>query len=288
MRSWLWLIVTLPVTLSVIDSASAQVVPLKACEQLGIGRYIVLVNQSSAVVQLPYYLTIPASPCSYLSQPITFFGNFNNLDASAFRVEQLRRSGLDAIAHSFTSGVQIPANLAGASVIVEPLSTNPNLTLQQVAFFSKANALSTNPQPASFNNRQVILVAPLVNGQTATGLSTSLRNRGFVAASVEPKAVRLLNTNAFPPITPLPAPLPPTPIPSPTPINIPGGKFRLLVPVVSNTTLPKLKQEFSDVVPRLYQRKRYAQVASYRDQQNANLERDRILSRFPGAIVIAE
>jgi len=278
MHSRLGLSVALSVTFSVtlslfVDRAFAQIAtPTASCEQLSRSRYMVLVS-NPIYTAIPQYLSIAAAPCTYLSQSVTSFGYFNSIDASAFRVNQLRQLGFDAIAQSFSPGTPIPNQIAGVSVIAEPSSINPMLSLQQVSAITGINA-----QSAAFNNRQVVLAAPLVSMNTANNLVSSLRSRGFSSDYVDPRAIQALN--AFPPVV--------TPIPDPNPGNISGGKFKLLLPVVSNASLIQIRQEFPSATTRLYQRKRYAQVASYIDRFSASRERDRVLVRYPGSIVILD
>jgi hypothetical protein len=257
--------------------AAAQVsvaIPTKTCQQLAPKNYVVLLNRPGNLLpQLPEFLAISAIPCGYMSNSITFFGNFNSVSTAAYRAEQLRQMGLDAIVHSFeVDTAQIPANLRGASVVVEPVN---NLTLQQVQA-----TINPHAQLVNFANRQVILALPLASFQVANPIAANMRSRGFAAQSIGANLVAL-------------SPLSPSPAGSVKPPEAGTNgtskrTFRVLVPQENETTLGLVRAIAADAFPLAYQGRRYIQARTYNDVGNATRERDRLSLRFPGTIIVSE
>lgn len=160
--------------------AQSVAIPALACPQVTNRRYVVIIDRPANLLpQLPNFLAIAAIPCSYLNASMTFFGGFDNAKSSTFRASQLRELKLDAIVHSFVARVtDVPANLQAAIVLVEP-SNDPNLAIQQVRSLTGKSAVL-----ATFNNRSVILAAPLSSQQSANAIASLLRNQGLAAQVV--------------------------------------------------------------------------------------------------------
>ncbi|MEE3718702.1 hypothetical protein V2H45_18325 [Tumidithrix elongata RA019] len=267
-------VLTAAISIEAVAQVSV-VLPAKTCQQLGTSSYVVLVNRPGNLLpQLPEFLAISAIPCGYMANSITFFGNFNNLNAASYRVAQLRQMGLDAIVYSFIlDNAEISPNFRGASVIVEP-AADPNLTLQQVQAATISHA-----QLVNLANRQVILASPLSSFQVANTIAANLRSRGFASQAVSASLIGLPHASTS-------AAVPPTT----TPNNTSSSKktFRVLVPQVNQTTLEYVKAIAADAFPRSYQGRKYIQARTYTDFSNATRERDRLNIRFPGTIVISE
>ncbi|CAN1208697.1 SPOR domain-containing protein [Tumidithrix helvetica PCC 7403] len=268
------IVLTAAISLEAVAQVSV-VLPAKTCQQLGPRNYVVLVNRPGNLLpQLPEFLAISAIPCGYMANSITFFGNFNNLNAASYRAEQLRQIGLDAIVHSFAlDNAQISPNLRGASVIVEP-NADPNLALQQVQA-----ATNSHTQLVNFANRQVVLASPLSSFQVANTIASNLRSRGFASQAVSASLVSQPNA---PTSTVAP------PVSTPNDSSATKKTFRVLVPELNQATLGYVRAIASDAFPRSYQGRRYIQARTYTDLSNATRERDRFNIRFPGTIIISE
>lgn len=250
-----------------------------ACPQLTNRRYVVMLDRpANQLPQLPEFLAIAAVPCSYLNASMTFFGGFENVQASTFRANQLRALGLDAVVHSFTAKVNdIPANLQATVVLVE-LSKEPNMAIQQVQSLSRKNALL-----ATFNNRSVILAAPLSSQQSANAIATRLRGQGLAAqvigASLIASPISSANTSSS--VTTKPTTTKPT-------TSSTARIYRVLVPNTSANTLKQIRESAPDAFVTIFKGKSYIQVRTYSNRSNAHRERDRLNRRFPNTILLQD
>ena len=269
-----------------IGEANAQALPpANACQQLSNRRYVVLLDRPANLLpQLPEFLAIAAVPCSYLNSSMTFFGGFDNAQASSFRANQLRELNLDAIVHSFNAKVtDIPANLQGAAVLIDP-SNNPNAALQRVR-----SQTSKGASLATFNNRSVILAAPLSSQQSANAIASSLRSQGLSAQVISASLIAPPATTASnPPTQPAQPTNPKPPTSNPTNPKPPekATLYRVLVPNVNADTLKKVRELAPDAFPTVFKGKPYIQVRTYTNRSNAHRERDRLNPIFPNTILI--
>jgi len=244
------------------------------CPQLTNRRYVVILDRAAnQLPRLPEFLAIAAIPCGYLNASMTFFGGFDNVRASTFRANQLRALGLDAVVHSFTAKVNdIPANLQATVVLVE-LSKEPNMAIQQVQSLSGKSAML-----ATFNNRSVILAAPLSSQQSANAIATRLRGQGLAAqvisAAIIASPIPSTNTQSS---------VPTNPVPSST-----GTIYRVLVPNINANTLKEIRKSAPDAFVTIFRRKSYIQVRTYSNRTNAHRERDRLNIRFPNTILLQD
>ena len=239
------------------------------CPQLTTRRYVVVLDRPANLLpQLPEFLAIAAVPCGYLNASMTFFGGFDNVQSSTFRANQLRALGLDAVVHSFTAKVNdIPANLQGAVVLVE-LNQEPNMAIQQVQNLSGRSAVL-----ATFNNRSVLLAAPLSSQRNATAIATKLRGQGLAAQVISASLL------ASPPAT--------NPVPNPNP-NSTSTIYRVLVPNTNPNTLKQIRELSPDAFATIFKGKSYIQVRTYTNRINAHRERDRLNARFVGTILLQD
>jgi len=274
----------------IIDSLSTPSIAIAqpvnatlACPQLTNRRYVVILDRpANQLPQLPEFLAIAAVPCGYLNASMTFFGGFENVQASTFRANQLRALGLDAVVHSFTAKVNdIPANLQATVVLVE-LSKEPNMAIQQVQSLSRKNALL-----ATFNNRSVILAAPLSSQQSANAIATRLRGQGLAAqvigASLIASPISSANTSSSVPTTSVPISSVRNPTTSST-----ARIYRVLVPNTSANTLKQIRESAPDAFVTVFKGKSYIQVRTYSNRSNAHRERDRLNRRFPNTILLQD
>ena len=254
--------------------AQSVLVPAIACPQVTNRRYVVIIDRPANLLpQLPNFLAIAAVPCSYLNASMTFFGGFDNAKSSTFRASQLRELKLDAIVHSFTARVtDIPANLRAAIILVET-GNDPNLAIQQVRSLTGKSAVL-----ATFNNRSVILAAPLSSQQSANAIASLLRNQGLAAQVVSADL-----------ITPSPAigSIPTSSIPTQNP-NSSARIYRVLVPNASASTLKQLRKLAPDAFVTIFKGKSYIQLRTYNNRVNAHRERDRLNVSFPGTILLQD
>jgi len=270
----------------IIDSLSTPSIAIAqpvnatlACPQLTNRRYVVILDRpANQLPQLPEFLAIAAVPCGYLNASMTFFGGFENVQASTFRANQLRALGLDAVVHSFTAKVNdIPANLQATVVLVE-LSKEPNMAIQQVQSLSRKNALL-----ATFNNRSVILAAPLSSQQSANAIATRLRGQGLAAqvigASLIASPISSANTSSS--VTTKPTTTKPT-------TSSTARIYRVLVPNTSANTLKQIRESAPDAFVTVFKGKSYIQVRTYSNRSNAHRERDRLNRRFPNTILLQD
>ncbi|MBD2152163.1 hypothetical protein H6F44_18855 [Pseudanabaena sp. FACHB-1277] len=276
-KLWVFLVVSLVTnSLSIPAKAIAQVVSIPACPQISNRAYVVIFDRAASLLPpLPEFLAIAAVPCHYLNTSMTFLGGFDNASGSSFRANQLRELGVDAVVHSFTSKLNdVPANLQ-ASVILTELNSEPNLAMQQVRSLTGKNAIL-----ATFNNRSVLLAAPLSSPQSANAIANRLRSQGIgaqviSAALISPPLAAAPSANSRVNSRPLSS-------------NSSASTYRVLVPRLSADTLNQVKAIVPDAFATVFQGKAYIQARTYSNRDNANRERDRLNIRFPGTILIQD
>ncbi len=271
--------------------AQVNLIPVNSCSQLTNRPYVVIADRPANLLpQLPEFLAIAAVPCSYLNGSMTFFGGFDNARSSTFRASQLRELGLGAIVHSFTAKVNdIPANFQAAAVLVEP-NNDPNIVIQQVRSLTGKGAVL-----ATFNNRSVIVAAPLSSQQNANAIASLLRNRGIAAQvigatliSAPSEATSSIPTTSIPTTSvPISTPNPQTArqLPNQTSRQI---IYRVLVPNTNANTLKQLRALAPDAFVTIFRGQSYIQVRTYNNRSNAHRERDRLNARFPNTILLQD
>ena len=255
--------------------AQSVAIPALACPQVTNRRYVVIIDRPANLLpQLPNFLAIAAIPCSYLNASMTFFGGFDNAKSSTFRASQLRELKLDAIVHSFVARVtDVPANLQAAIVLVEP-SNDPNLAIQQVRSLTGKSAVL-----ATFNNRSVILAAPLSSQQSANAIASLLRNQGLAAQVVSADLIapsRVMGS------------IPTPSIPNQNPDSSAQIIYRVLIPNANASTLKQLRKLAPDAFVTVFKGKSYIQLRTYNNRVNAHRERDRLNVSFPGTILLQD
>jgi hypothetical protein len=249
------------------------------CPQLTNRRYVVMLDRpANQLPQLPEFLAIAAAPCGYLNASMTFFGGFDNVQSSTFRANQLRTLGLDAVVHSFSAKVNdIPANLQAAVVLVE-LNQEPNMAIQQVQNLSGKSAIL-----ATFNNRSVLLAAPLSSQQSANAIATKLRGQGIASQVIGASLI------ASPSATSSTSSVPTNSVPaSTTKPTSTATIYRVLVPNTSANTLKQIRELAPDAFVTIFKGKSYIQVRTYTNRSNAHRERDRLNARFSGTILLQD
>ena len=261
-----------PITQPIAQSVA---IPALACPQVTNRRYVVIIDRPANLLpQLPNFLAIAAIPCSYLNASMTFFGGFDNAKSSTFRASQLRELKLDAIVHSFVARVtDVPAKLQAAIVLVEP-SNDPNLAIQQVRSLTGKSAVL-----ATFNNRSVILAAPLSSQQSANAIASLLRNQGLAAQVVSADLIapsRVMGS------------IPTPSIPNQNPDSSAQIIYRVLIPNVNASTLKQLRKLAPDAFVTVFKGKSYIQLRTYNNRVNAHRERDRLNVSFPGTILLQD
>ncbi len=249
------------------------------CPQLTNRRYVVMLDRpANRLPQLPEFLAIAAVPCGYLNNYMTFFGGFDNTKAATFRANQLRGLGLDAVVHSFSTKVNdIPADLQAAMVLVE-LNNEPNMAIQQVQSLTGKGAVL-----ATFNNRSVLLAAPLSSQQSANAIATKLRSQGLAAQVVSASLISSPNPASSIPTTSVPTPTATKPSTSST-----ATIYRVLVPNTNANTLKQLREIAPDAFVTIFKGRSYIQVHTYTNRSNAHLERDRLNARYPNTILLQD
>ncbi|MFM7886203.1 MAG: hypothetical protein ACKPCM_05830 [Pseudanabaena sp.] len=267
-----------PVIAETIDNIPT---PTNNCSQLTNRRYVTIIDRPANLLpQLPRYLVLAAIPCNYLNGSMTFFGGFDNVKTSAFRANQLREMGLDAVVYSFNTKVSdIPNNLQAAAVLVE-LNNDANVVIQQVRSLTGKTALL-----ATFNNRSVIVNAPLSSIPTANAIASLLRSRGFAAQVISADIIGPINA----------APVNDTstssvPTSSLTPPNnsssITRTTYRILVPDANANTLKQIRASAPDAFLTIFRGQSYIQVRTYTNRDYAHRERDRLNAIYPGTILL--
>jgi hypothetical protein len=258
--------------------AQAFTVPTLTCPQVNNRRYVVLTDRpANFLPSLPQFLAIAAVPCSYLNTSMTFFGGFDNVKPAIYRASQLRELGLDATVYSFSTKVNdIPANLQAAAVLVE-LNNDPNLVVQQVQSLTGKNAFV-----ATFNNRMVILAAPLSSVQSANAIGALLRNQGIAAQAISADLIAPPTSSANSSQTSL----------SSSTTNLPPSSsptiYRVLVPNTSADTLKQVRAIAPDAFVTIFRGKSYIQVSTYTNRANAHRGRNLLNSQFSGAILLQD
>ncbi|TYQ29411.1 hypothetical protein PseudUWO311_00505 [Pseudanabaena sp. UWO311] len=267
----------LALTNSLSNPAIAQPVgSTLTCQQLTNRRYVVVLDRpANQLPQLPEFLAIAAVPCGYLNTSMTFFGGFDNIQSSTFRANQLRALGLDAVVHSFSTKVNdIPANLQAAVVLVE-LNQEPSMAIQQVQALSGKSAVL-----ATFNNRSVLLVAPLSSQQSASAIATKLRGQGLAAQVIGASLIASPSTSST-------SSVPTNSVPTSKPTST-AKVYRVLVPNVSANTLKQIRELAPDAFVTIFKGKSYIQVRTYTNRSNAHRERDRLNALFAGTILLQD
>ena len=266
----------LALTNSLSNPAIAQSVGSLTCQQLTNRRYVVILDRpANQLPQLPEFLAIAAVPCGYLNTSMTFFGGFDNAQSSTFRANQLRALGLDAVVHSFSAKVNdIPANLQAAVVLVE-LNQEPNMAIQQTQSLSGKSAVL-----ATFNNRSVLLVAPLSSQQSASAIATNLRGQGLAAQVIGASLLASPSTSST-------SSVPTNSVPTSKPTST-AKVYRVLVPNVSANTLKQIRELAPDAFVTIFKGKSYIQVRTYTNRSNAHRERDRLNALFAGTILLQD
>ncbi|MCX5934483.1 MAG: hypothetical protein NTU99_06795 [Pseudanabaena sp. LacPavin_0818_WC45_MAG_42_6] len=266
----------LALTNSLSNPAIAQSVGSLTCQLLTNRRYVVILDRpANQLPQLPEFLAIAAVPCGYLNSSMTFFGGFDNAQSSTFRANQLRALGLDAVVHSFSAKVNdIPANLQAAVVLVE-LNQEPNMAIQQTQSLSGKSAVL-----ATFNNRSVLLVAPLSSQQSASAIATKLRSQGLAAQVIGASLLASPSTSST-------SSVPTNSVPTSKPTST-AKVYRVLVPNVSANTLKQIRELAPDAFVTIFKGKSYIQVRTYTNRSNAHRERDRLNARFAGTILLQD
>jgi hypothetical protein len=255
-------------------------VPIYTCPQVNNRRYVVLTDRpASFLPPLPQFLAIAAVPCSYLNTSMTFFGGFDNVKPAIYRASQMRELGLDAVIYSFSTKVSdIPANLQAAAVLVE-LNNDPNVVAQQVRSLTGKNAVV-----ATFNNRTIILAAPLSSIQSANTIASLLRNQGIAAQAISADLIaspsssinsNTQNSNQNSGSTASNSGSSPT-------------IYRVLVPNASADTLKQVRAIAPDAFITIFKGKSYIQVSTYTNRANAHRGRDLLNSQFSGAILLQD
>jgi hypothetical protein len=266
-----------PFSEPIAQSISTQI---PSCPEITNRRYVVLTDRPvNSLPQLPQFLAIAATPCSYINPAMTFFGSFDNTSTAIFRVSQLRELGIDAIVHSFsTNSSAIPPNIRAAAILVES-GNDQNMTLQQVRSLTGKTAFL-----AAFNNRSVILAAPLSSQQNATAIANLLRNQGLAAQVISADLIAAPN----PPTSSLGSTL----VPTSTPNQNSGGSakiiYRILIPNANTNTLKQARELAPDAFLTVFKSKSYIQLRTYTNRANAHRERDRLNTRFPGTILLQD
>jgi len=186
---------------------------------------------------------------------------------------------LEAVVHSFSAKVNdIPANLQAAVVLVE-LNQEPNMAIQQVQSLSGKSAVL-----ATFNNRSVLLVAPLSSQQSASAIATKLRGQGLAAQVIGASLIASPATSSTSSV-----PTNSVPISNPTSKPTSTAKvYRVLVPNVSANTVKQIRELAPDAFVTIFKGKSYIQVRTYTNRSNAHRERDRLNARFAGTILIQD
>ncbi|MEA5488193.1 MULTISPECIES: hypothetical protein [Pseudanabaena] len=279
-----WLFLFSFVFMNMRSPALAQAItndifPYQTCQQLANGRYAVIIDRPvNQLPQLPEFLAISVVPCRYFTASMTFLGGFENVNASIYRASQIRQMGLDAVVHSFTDKNNDNAQHFRAAALLIEVPVNSDLAIQQVRMLTGKPSFW-----ATFNNRPVILSAPLSSQQTANILANNLRSQGFAAQSVGAVWIsngystdKPANTNQN-----LSSPL----------TSQASAKMRkvyqLLIPIDSNKNLRRDRNIIPNAFPKIFKGRSYLQVRSYNDIGNAIRERDRLSNSFSGVIILS-
>jgi hypothetical protein len=184
--------------------------------------------------------------------------------------------------HSFTAKVtDIPANLQAAAILVEP-SNDPNLAIQQVRLKTGKSAFF-----ATFNNRSVILAAPLSSQQSANASAALLRNQGLAAQVISANLIASPNPSPNIPTSSIPTNPEANSVPT-NPLSSTKTIYRVLVPNTNANTLKQVRETAPDAFVTIFKGKSYIQVRTYTNRSNAHRERDRLNMRYSGTILIQD
>jgi hypothetical protein len=166
-------------------------------------------------------------------------------------------------------------------VLVE-LNNDPNVVAQQVRLLTGKNAVV-----ATFNNRTIILAAPLSSIQSANTIASLLRNQGIAAQAISadliasPSSSANSNTqNSNQSSTSGATTTKPTGS-SPT-------IYRVLVPNASADTLKQVRAIAPDAFVTIFKGRSYIQVSTYTNRANAHRGRNLLNSQFSGAILLQD
>jgi hypothetical protein len=261
------------------QATTNDIIPIQTCQQLADGRYAVIIDKPvNQLPQLPDYLAISVFPCSYFTASMTFLGSFENVNASIYRANQIRQLGLDVVVHSFTNkNNDSPKHLRANALLIE-VPSNPDLAIQQVRMLTGKPSFW-----ATFNNRYVILSAPLTNQQTANILANNLRSQGFAVQAVDAAWI----SDSIPITKPVNTNLNLSKQFTSQPSTKTQPVYQVLIPLDNNKNLKQSSSITSDAFPKIVRGRSYLQVRSYKDLGNAIRERDRLSVIFPGVILVS-
>jgi hypothetical protein len=138
---------------------------------------------------------------------------------------------------------------------------------------------------ATFNNRSVILAAPLSSQQSANEIAAKLRGQGLAAQVISASLIASPVTSPNSSIPTTPAPKPPTTKPT---TSSTSTIYRVLVPNKDANTLKELRKLAPDAFVTIFKGKSYIQVRTYNNRSNAHRERELLNDRFAGTILIQD
>jgi len=260
----------------IAQATNNDIFPSQTCQQLASDRYAVFIDRPvNQLPRLPEFIATSVYPCRYFTTSMTYLGSFEDVNASIYLVSQIRKMGLDAVIHSFSSkNSEIAKNFRANALLVE-VNANPSLDIQQVRMLTGKSSFW-----GIFNNRYVILSAPLSSEQTANILANNLRRQGFAVQAIDANLISdsnpLINTNSdF----------------SNRLVARTSSKtqtvYQVLIPLEYNKNLKQSSNiidsnSFQKIVGGRY----YLQVRSYRDLGNAIRERERLNKNFSGVVIM--
>ncbi|MFZ4729806.1 MAG: hypothetical protein ACOYMQ_14280 [Pseudanabaena sp.] len=279
---WLFIFSFFLTNMRLADLAQAttnDIFPTQTCQQLANGRYAVIIDRPvNQLPQLPDSLALSVLPCRYLTASMTFLGSFENVSASIYRANQIRQLGLDAVVHSFIDKNNDSAKHLRANALLIEVPSNPAFAIQQVRMITGKLSFW-----ATFNNRYVILSAPLSSQQTANILANNLRSQGF--------AVQAIGAVWISDPTPITKPENTNPALSNRLTSQTSTKtqkvYQVLIPMDNNKNLKQSRSITSDAFPKIVGGRSYLQVRSYKDLGNAIRERERLRVSFPEVLLVS-
>jgi len=282
----------------IAQATNNDIFPSQTCQQLASDRYAVFIDRPvNQLPRLPEFIATSVYPCRYFTTSMTYLGSFEDVNASIYLVSQIRKMGLDAVIHSFSSkNSEITKNFRANALLVE-VNANPTLDIQQVRMLTGKSSFW-----AIFNNRYVILSAPLSSEQTVNILANNLRRQGFAVQAIDANLIAdsnpLINTNSD-----LSNPLINTNSDLSNPLINTNSDlsnrlaartssktqtvYQVLIPLEYNKNLKQSSNiidsnSFQKIVGGRY----YLQVRSYRDLGNAIRERERLNKNFSGVVIM--
>ena len=155
------------------------------------------------------------------------------------------------------------------------LNQEPNMAIQQTQSLSGKSAVL-----ATFNNRSVLLVAPLSSQQSASAIATNLRGQGLAAQVIGASLLASPSTSST-------SSVPTNSVPTSKPTST-AKVYRVLVPNASANTLKQIRELAPDAFVTIFKGKSYIQVRTYTNRSNAHRERDRLNARFAGTILLQD